>query len=321
MPDAPCIDLRNVSFSRSGRAILHDVNLTIGSAGLVAIVGFNGAGKTTLLSLLATLVTPGSGDIFIDGIDAVATPARVRSKIGVVFQESALEPRLSAHDNLRFIAQCQGLRGRAARQRVDELLAALGLEALAATRVQHLSGGQRRRLELARALIARPRVLLLDEPTLGLDVAARHVFWSEIRTLVGNGHTVLCSTHHADEASDADRIVVMHRGSVLADGPWETLCASIPGTIRLSVPDIENARRWLCAQGYPVTVGEHGIEVFVANPQAALPALLQGIPHSVSRVDIATPRLMDIVDHWATAHHDEPRRTIRMTHATGQAYA
>jgi ABC-2 type transport system ATP-binding protein len=321
MLHAPCIDLRNVSFSRGGRVILNDISMTIGGAGLVAIVGFNGAGKTTLLSLLATLAAPGSGEIFIDGIDAIAMPARVRSRIGVVFQDSALEPRLSAHDNLRFIAQCQGLRGRTARQRIDELLTALGLEALAATRVQCLSGGQRRRLELARALIARPRVLLLDEPTLGLDVAARHAFWSEIKTLVGDGHTVLCSTHHANEASDADRVVVMHRGSVLADGPWRTLCWGLPGTIRLSVPDIENARRWLCEQGYAAIADEYGVAVSVADPQTALPPLLQRMPCSVSSVDIAAPRLLDIVDHWVEVRHVEPCHAVRMTRAAGRAYA
>lgn len=321
MPDALCIDLRNVSFSRGGCAILDNVSMTMRGAGLVAIVGFNGAGKTTLLSLLATLATPGSGQIFIDGIDAVAMPARVRSRIGVVFQDSALEPRLSAHDNLRFIAQCQGLRGRAARQRIDELLIALGLEALAATRVQCLSGGQRRRLELARALIARPRVLLLDEPTLGLDVAARHAFWSEIKTLVGDGHTVLCSTHHADEASDADRVVVMHRGGVLADSPWRTLCAGLPGTIRLGVQDIEYARCWLCDQGFQATGDEHGVVIAVADPQSALPALLQRMPCSVSSADIAPPRLVDIVDHWVKARHVEPGRAIHVARATGRAYA
>lgn len=306
MVNAPGIDLRNVGFSRGGRAILDDINMTVTGAGLVAIVGFNGAGKTTLLSLLATLATPRSGRIFIDGIDAIAMPDQVRSRIGVVFQESALEPRLSAYDNLGFIARCQGLRGRAVRQRIGELLTAFGLEALAADPVQCLSGGQRRRLELARALISRPRVLLLDEPTLGLDVAARHVFWAEIRTLVGAGHTVLCSTHHADEASDADRVVVLHRGGVLADGPWRALCENVPGTIRLQAPDIETVRRWLSAQGYAATLDEHGVAIPVANPLAVLPALLQRMPCRVSSVDVTTPNLMDIVGHWTDARHRGP---------------
>jgi ABC-2 type transport system ATP-binding protein len=306
MTNPPGIDLRNVSYSRGGRAILNDINMTVTGAGLVAIVGFNGAGKTTLLSLLATLAAPRSGHIFVDGIDAVAKPERVRSRIGVVFQESALEPRLSAYDNLSFIARCQGLRGRAFRQRIDELLTAFGLEALAAEPVQRLSGGQRRRLELARALIARPRVLLLDEPTLGLDVAARHVFWAEIRTLVGAGHTVLCSTHHADEASNADRVVVLHQGGVLADGPWRALCANVPGTIRLRVPDIETARCWLSAQGYAATIDERGVAVPVADPQAVLPVLLQRMPCRVTSVDVTTPNLMDIVDHWNDSRESKP---------------
>lgn len=308
MTNAPGIDVRNVSFSRGGRTILDDVNMTVTGAGLVAIVGFNGAGKTTLLSLLATLAAPRIGRIFVDGIDAAAMPDRVRSSIGVVFQESALEPRLSAYDNLSFIARCQGLKGRAVRQRIDELTAAFGLEALMEAPVHCLSGGQRRRLELARALISRPRVLLLDEPTLGLDVAARHVFWAEIRTLVGAGHTVLCSTHHADEASDADRVVVLHQGGVLADGPWRALCVHVPGTIRLRVPDVETARRWLSAQGYAATIDEQGVAVSVADPQAALPALLQRMPCRVSSVDVTEPNLMDILDHWSNARESEPCR-------------
>lgn len=301
MLDKPSIDLLNVSLRRGSRLVLRDVNLTIGRGELVAMVGLNGAGKTTLLSLLATLTMPSSGHIFIDGVDAVAKPAQVRSRIGVVFQESALEPRLSARDNLRFIAQCQGLKGRAARQRVDELLTAFGLDALAATPVQCLSGGQRRRLELARALISRPPILLLDEATLGLDVVARQAFWSEIRTLVGNGHTVLCSTHHTDEARDASRVVVLHRGTLLASGPWRTMCAPVPGVIRLRVPAIEEAHRWLTAQGYPAIVDNDSIVISGTDPQAVLPALLQRIPCRVLGADIAAPDLRDVVGHWSAA--------------------
>ncbi len=308
MMNAPGIDLRNVSFSRGGRAILDNVSMAVPGAGLVAIVGFNGAGKTTLLSLLSTLATPRSGRILVDGIDAVVMPQQVRSTIGVVFQESALEARLSAYDNLSFIARCQGLKGRTLRQRIDELMTAFGLEALAAVPVQCLSGGQRRRLELARALISRPRVLLLDEPTLGLDAATRRVFWAEIRMLVGAGHTVLCSTHHADEASDADRVVVLHGGGVLADGPWHALCARVPGTIRLQVPDTETARGWLSAQGYRATIDEHGLAVVVANARAVLPALLQRMPCRVTSVDVTAPSLIDIVDHWRVARESEPGR-------------
>jgi ABC-2 type transport system ATP-binding protein len=315
MSDTPSIDLRSVSVRRAGRAILRDVSLTIGRGELVAMVGLNGAGKTTLLSLLATLAVPSSGQIFVDGVDAVAEPAQVRPRIGVVFQESALEPRLSARDNLWFIARCQGLKGRAVRQRVGELLAAFGLETLAATPVQWLSGGQRRRLELARALIARPPILLLDEATLGLDVAARHAFWSEIRTLVGAGHTVLCSTHHTDEARDADRVVVLHQGHLLAGGSWPAMRAPVPGVIRLRVPDIDAARRWLAAQGYPVAVDDDSVVVSGTEPQAVLPALLQRIPCRVLGADIAAPDLMDVVGHWIAARSAPPKHAAEEAHA------
>lgn len=308
MSDDSSIDLSNVCFRRGGRTILRELSLTIGRGELVAMVGLNGAGKTSLLSLLATLAVPSSGRIFIDGIDALAKPAQVRERIGVVFQESALEPRLSARDNLWFIAHCQGLKGRAAKQRVDELLGTFSLEALAATPVQRLSGGQRRRLELARALIARPRVLLLDEPTLGLDVAARHAFWSEIRSLVSDGHTVLCSTHHTDEARDADRVVVLHQGELLAGGTWRSMREPVPGVIRLRVPDLDTACRWLAAQGYPVEVDDDSVVVSGADPQAVLPALLQRMPCRVLGADISAPDLKDVVGHWIAARSDSLSR-------------
>ncbi|TAM07958.1 MAG: ABC transporter ATP-binding protein [Paraburkholderia sp.] len=309
MPEKSSIDLCNVSFKRGGRTILHDISLSIGRGELVAMVGLNGAGKTTLLSLLATLAVPESGHIFVDNVDVVAHPAVARTRIGVVFQTSALEPRLSARDNLWFIARCQGLKGRAVQQRINELLTTFGLEAQAQTPVQWLSGGQCRRLELARALIARPPVLLLDEATLGLDIAARRAFWAEIRTLVDDGHTVLCSTHHTEEARDADRVVVLHQGRLLAGGPWPAMHASVPGTIRLRVPDIAEAQRWLAAHGYPVEIGDdNSIIVSGTDPQAVLPALLQRIPCRVLGADIAAPDLMDVVGHWIAAQAGDATR-------------
>jgi|GEM_PF-1123912 len=301
MPYQPIIDIRDVGFRRDGRDILHNVCLKAGRAESVALVGLNGAGKTTLLALLATLAVPHLGQIFIDGVDAIANPAQVRARIGVVFQDSALEMRLSALDNLLFIAQLQGLRGRTARRRVDELLSLLALDAIQAAPVQTLSGGQRRRLELARALVARPRVLLLDEAALGLDVAARHAFWSEIRRLVADGHTVLHTTHQGEEAREADRIVVLHRGAVLADGSWRALCSPVAGAIRLRVRNVGIACRWLAAQGYAVKPKADAAIVSCVDAQAALPSLLQRIPFEVFDADIATPSLMDVIGHWTGA--------------------
>ncbi len=294
----PGIDVRNLSFARGTREILRDVSFTVARAELAAMVGLNGAGKTTLISLLGTLARPTSGRVFVDGLDAVSDPDTVRSRIGVVFQESALEPRLSARDNLLFIARCQGLKGRGARQRVDELVEALGLDALAGAQVRSLSGGQRRRLELARALISRPPVLLLDEPTLGLDAAARRDFWSEIKGLVRDGRTVLCSTHYADEARDADRVVVLDRGAVLADDSWQTMSRPVTGAIRLHTDDVDIARARLAEQGYRATVDDDAVVVSCADPQAVLPLLLQRLPCRIMSADILTPDLTDVLEHW-----------------------
>lgn len=295
------IDVRNVSVHRGERSVLSDLNLTIERGQLVAMVGLNGAGKTTLLSLLATLVRPSAGQIVIDGIDAIEKPDQVRSRIGVVFQESALEPRLSARDNLSFIARCQGLRGNAARRRTGELLEILGLAHLAATPVQRLSGGQRRRLELARALIARPPVLLLDEATLGLDVAAQHAFWSEVRALIADGHTVLCSTHHTSEAREANRVVALHEGRLLADGTWRTLCEPVPSLIRLWMHHGDRALPWLAQHGYSARLDDESIVVTGSKPRTMLPALLAHLPWHVHAADVIAPELKDLVAHWIAA--------------------
>ncbi|MGG1943766.1 ABC transporter ATP-binding protein [Trinickia sp. NRRL B-1857] len=315
MPDRHRIEVINVSYARGSRDILRDVDLAVEPGKLVAMVGLNGAGKTTLISLLATLAVPRQGRIVVNGIDAAREPSKVRASIGVVFQASALEPRLSARENLWFIARCQGLRGRAARQRVDELLASLSLGEQAATCVGSLSGGQRRRLELARALVARPQVLLLDEPTIGLDVAARQAFWAEIKTLADTGHTILCSTHHTDEARDADSVVVLDRGRVLAHASWRSLCGSVAGAVRLQTPHAREASRWLSEHGYSAQCEGDAVAVACADPQAVLPALLRQIPYAVDVVRIATPDLHDVLQHCIGRHDEEAIATRELTTA------
>ena len=304
MPERYSIELHHVGFMRGGRDVLRDVSLTIGRGQLTALVGLNGAGKTSLISLVATLAVPSRGRVLVNGIDAATQAAKVRALIGVVFQESALEPRLSTHENLSFIARCQGLKGRAAGLRVDELLEALGLRALAQTRVGLLSGGQRRRVELARALVAKPPVLLLDEPTLGLDVAARQAFWSEIKTLAGAGHTVLCSTHDTEEARDADSVVILDRGALLAHDSWQALNASTPGSLRLHTRHIDEAHRWLLEHGYRAQACGDVVSVIGTNPQAMLPALLQRIPYAVHGTQVSMPDLRAMLAYWIDSRQE-----------------
>lgn len=203
-------------YQRRGRQqVLVDVNLRIAVGGLCALVGANGAGKSTLLALLATMLQPDRGSIQLLGLDARRQAAQIRRQLGVVFQDSALEPRLSVWDNLLLIACCYGYSGAAARSRCMAQLAAAGWESRAGQEVATLSGGQRRQLELMRASLAAPRLLLLDEPTQGLDEAASAAFWQQIAIQRQQGVTVLFSTHRQQEAEAAEQCVRLQEGRLL----------------------------------------------------------------------------------------------------------
>ena len=209
------VSIAGVYLRRGRRLVLTDANLRIVEGGLCALVGANGAGKSTLLALLATMLQPDRGSIRILGLDARREAAGIRRQLGVVFQESALEPRLTVWDNLLLIACCYGYSGAAARSRCTTQLAAAGWESRAGQAVETLSGGQRRQLELMRASLAEPRLLLLDEPTQGLDDAASAAFWRQIAIQRQQGATVLFSTHRQQEAEAAEQCIRLQEGQLL----------------------------------------------------------------------------------------------------------
>lgn len=216
------IEVRDVSFRYApDRAALDGVTLRVAAGSLTALLGPNGSGKSTLIRLLAQLGTPASGSITIGG----GARQDVRSLLGVVFQSPALDPRLTVHENLACAARLQGLGRDETEQRIRILVTRLELADRLDARVQSLSLGLARRVDLCRALIHQPRVLLLDEPTAGLDPAARERFIELIDSIRSEGAaTVLMTTHLVDEADRADRVVLMHRGRIVADGD--------PGTLR-----------------------------------------------------------------------------------------
>lgn len=206
---------------------LQDVTCDVRAGELFGILGPNGAGKTTLFKILSTLVLPDAGRAEVAGADVVRHPAGVRRALApVVADERSLNWRTSARENLRLYAALHGLRGGEARHRVDEVLEAVELEEAADRRVGGFSSGMKQRLLLARALLARPRVLLLDEPTRSLDPLSARRFRAFLRDeVVGRrGCTVLLATHAPDEALElCDRVGVLHRGRLLAVGPADTL--------------------------------------------------------------------------------------------------
>jgi ABC-2 type transport system ATP-binding protein len=222
----PALSIDRVSHSYGSRQALMDVSFNVQPASFTALLGLNGAGKSTLFSLVTRLFGIQSGRIAIFGHDISKTPGEALRLLGVVFQPRTLDLDLSLTQNLLYHAALHGIGRREAAARSTELLGRIGLADRAASKVRDLSGGQMRRLEIARALLHRPRLLLLDEPTVGLDVKARADIISHVRQLVSEqGIGVLWATHLFDEIVQGDVLVVLHQGKVLAQGPMSRVVA------------------------------------------------------------------------------------------------
>lgn len=214
-----------VSKSFGAVKALVGVSLHVAPGELVALLGPNGAGKSTLFQILTGLFVADSGEVEVLGADMARNPVAALARLGVVFQQMALDLNLSVRANLRFHADLHGLPRRESALRIDSLLAHFGLGAMADTAARNLSGGNRRKVELLRALLHEPRLLLMDEATVGLDPASRTQLLDEVVRLVETrGLGVLWATHLVAEAERAHRIVVLDKGRVLFDGPAAQLC-------------------------------------------------------------------------------------------------
>lgn len=226
-PDAtPSLRVASVSHAFGSRKALDDVSLDAPRGAFTALVGQNGAGKTTLFSLITRLYDNRTGEIRVLGHDVRREPAAALSQLGVVFQARTLDLELSVMQNLLYHAALHGIGRAEAKTRALAALSRVGLESRAKDKARALSGGQMRRVEIARALLHGPSLLLLDEPTTGLDIGSRRQMIEEVKRLVKeDGIGVLWATHLVDEIEAADRVVVLHKGKVMADGTVGELCA------------------------------------------------------------------------------------------------
>ena len=225
------VSVRGVSKTYAGgfQALKH-VDLDIRRGEILALLGPNGAGKSTLLSLLTGLFTPDEGRISVLGHDMRQHPSRALAGLGVVFQQSALDLDLTVAANLRFHTDLHGMPRAQAHERIDHGLALLGLQEQAGAVVRSLSGGNRRKVELVRSLLHRPRVLLMDEATVGLDPASRQQLLDAVRALcTRDGMAVLWATHLIEEARAADRLLLLHQGQVRFDGSTTEFMAAAEG--------------------------------------------------------------------------------------------
>ncbi|PMR67393.1 ATP-binding cassette domain-containing protein [Halomonas heilongjiangensis] len=238
------LQVSDLSFAYGDTPVLEAVSLAIPAGEFAVLLGPNGAGKTTLFSLITRLHDRRRGEIRIGGFDVRRQAVQAHARIGVVFQQPTLDLDLSVAQNLAYHGALHGMAPRQARARAEAQLARVGLAEQRRTRVRQLSGGQRRRVEIARGLLHAPRLLLLDEPTVGLDIASRRDLVEHAHRLCREeGVAVLWATHLIDEVRPGDRVLVLHRGRLLADDRAEELIA------RLGVDTLGEAFDRLVAEG------------------------------------------------------------------------
>ncbi len=270
-----------------------DLDLVVDEGTVVALLGPNGAGKTTTVRMLATLITPDAGKAHVTGYDVVRDAARVRERISLTGQFAALDKNLTARENIVLMARLRGRGGAAARAVADELLERFDGVAFRDRLVKQLSGGERRRIDLAASLIDRPHVLVLDEPTTGLDPRSRQVVWATIRELVGEGVTLLLTTQYLEEADAlADRVVLIDHGREVAAGTPAALKGQV-GQQRVDVVAADASAfarlQALLADRFEITPLEQLRTVSVAAPRET--ADLEQVAGAVRAAGIAVDEI------------------------------
>lgn len=214
----PALSIENVSFCYRKKEALREVSFSVDSGSFCALLGPNGAGKSTLFSLLTHLRRPKVGSISINDQPMAKHPYEALAQIGIVFQQPTLDLDATVHENLKYFAGLHGIRGTRSKERIEKALSRMDMMERSKEKVRALNGGHRRRMEIARALIHDPKILLLDEPTVGLDPHARDALTGYVHSLAEEGYAVLWATHLVDEVQDNDQVVVLYHGRVLTKG-------------------------------------------------------------------------------------------------------
>jgi ABC-2 type transport system ATP-binding protein len=294
------VEVRGVSKSFAGKAALVDVSFAVDEGSIVALLGPNGGGKTTLFRILATMLPADTGCVRICDLDVRRDSARVRRAIGVVFQSPSLDRKLTALENLKHHGHLYGLRGPELRTRAQALLARLGIADRANHRVETLSGGLARRVEIAKGMLPAPRVLLLDEPSTGLDPAARRELWTQLDQLRRNdGVTVLLTTHIMDEAEQCDRVILLDRGHIVADDTPANLRARVGGDVLTISADNAPAvaQRIAALINLQPTIVDGSLHLETPDGAAIIPRLAAALAGDVQSITLARPTLEDAFLH------------------------
>ena len=292
---------------KTGRRALHEVNLDICSGETMALLGPNGSGKSTLLRVLTTALVPTSGTVQVGGALLEHDPAAVRRQLGVVFQNPALDGKMTVGENLRMAGLLYDMGRRTIRERSQQLLEAVGLWERRNERVEKLSGGMQRRVELAKALLPTPAILVLDEPTAGLDPVARQDFWHQVEALRADEQlTVVVSTHLIDEAERADRVAILHQGELLVCGSPRALQRQLGREILTLRSDDATALQAALhrAMGLEGLVVDQDLRIPLKS-DISLDEVFQRFGSQIRSLSLAPPSLDDVFVRHTGQHLEE----------------
>lgn len=293
----PIITVENLVRKFGAITAVDGVSFEVEEGTIFGFLGPNGAGKTTTISILCTLLSPTSGTARIDGHDCMKESAAVRNKIGIVFQDTTLDKELTAYENLLFHSYLYSVPPKERRARIEDALNFIGLYDRRDDQVKKFSGGMKRRLEVARGIIHRPKILFLDEPTLGLDPQGRASLWEFIGKLPEkHGVTVFMTTHYMDEAEICNRIAIIDRGKIIALGSPEELKKMVGGdVIYLKTTDNANAVIEL-KKTMGIDAEERNGEIFIAaiKGEACIPKLISALADKVVSVRLQRPTINDV---------------------------
>ncbi len=293
----PMIEVKELTKRYGDLEAVRGVSFSVAAGEIFGFLGPNGAGKTTTIKMLATLLRPTTGRATLAGHDVVAHPADVRRAIGIVFQDPSLDNRLTAEQNLRFHAMLYGVPAREVDARLAEVLAMVELQDRRRAAVATYSGGMKRRLEIARGLLHKPRVLFLDEPTLGLDLQTRNHIWSYVVELRRyQGVTVFMTTHYIEESEHCDRIAIIDGGRIVALDTPDALRRQVGGdVITITSPDAASLAGHIAARfGGGVRVTDEQVVVEQEHGAEFVPRVVAAFPALVVAVSVKRPTLDDV---------------------------
>lgn len=297
---SPAVSLEDLHHAYNGRTALDGVSFDVLPAEIFGLLGPNGSGKTTMFRILSTLMLPAHGRAIIMGYDAATQAAELRKHIGVVFQAPSIDVKLTASENLRHVGHLYGLSGSALNQRIEQMLARVGLSDRAKERAETFSGGMQRRLELAKGLMHRPSVLLLDEPTTGLDPGARRDLWQYLGKLRNEeGVTIVLTTHLMEEAERCDRLAILSHGRLVALGTPTELKREIGGDVLLlEARDAESlAARISARYSIPAAVIAGKVRLEREQGHRFVADVVEAFPGEIEAISVSKPTLEDVFIH------------------------